>query len=70
MRWGFNWQRGPFELLDLIGPERMNRTLAAKNKPLPRMLDVLQQAGCDRFYREDGASYLGLDGNYHAVPPA
>ena len=20
MRWGFNWQRGPFELLDLIGP--------------------------------------------------
>ena len=70
MRWGFNWQKGPFELLDLIGPGRMIETLAAENRPLPRMLSVLQQAGAAGFYRHDGADYLGLDGNYHAVPPA
>ncbi|MDH3660674.1 MAG: 3-hydroxyacyl-CoA dehydrogenase [Alphaproteobacteria bacterium] len=69
MRWGFNWQRGPFELLDLIGPEHMSKALAADNKPLPRMLAVLEQAGATSFYRDDGAAYLGLDGDYHAVPP-
>lgn len=70
MRWGFNWQKGPFELLDLIGPERMSKALAAENRPLPKMLDVLQRAGATSFYQDDGAAYLGLDGAYHAVPPA
>ena len=70
MRWGFNWQRGPFELLDLIGPDRVSETLASENKPLPKMLDVLEQAGAASFYRDDGAAYLGLDGAYHAVPAA
>lgn len=70
MRWGFNWQRGPFELLDLIGPERMIKALEAENRPLPRMLGILQQAGAASFYRNDGAEHLGLDGAYHAVPPA
>ena len=70
MRWGFNWRKGPFELLDQIGPDRMIETLAAENTPLPHMLGVLQQAGVARFYKDDGAAYLGLDGAYHAVPPA
>ena len=70
MRWGFNWQRGPFEFLDLIGPDRMCETLASQNKPLPKMLDVLKQAGAASFYRDEGAAYLGLDGAYHAAPAA
>ncbi|MEM8949439.1 MAG: 3-hydroxyacyl-CoA dehydrogenase NAD-binding domain-containing protein [Pseudomonadota bacterium] len=70
MRWGFNWQKGPFELLDLIGPLRMSQALAAESQPLPRMLDVLREADATSFYRHDGAEYLGLDGSYHPVPPA
>ncbi len=70
MRWGFNWQRGPFELLDQITPSRMIETLARGGKPLPRMLEVLKSAGADSFYRDGGATYLGLDGSYHDVPPA
>ncbi|MGI9510426.1 MAG: 3-hydroxyacyl-CoA dehydrogenase NAD-binding domain-containing protein [Geminicoccaceae bacterium] len=70
MRWGFNWRNGPFELLDLIGPERMIRALEAENRPIPRMLGVLHQAGAASFYRNDGAEHLGPDGAYHAVPPA
>ncbi len=68
MRWGFNWQRGPFELMDAIGPERMIQTLEQENQPLPRMLDVLKQSGESQFYKDDGTSYLGIDGAYHAVP--
>ena len=68
MRWGFNWQKGPFELMDAIGPARMAEMTALQNKPLPKMLDVLKEAGASSFYRDDGASYLGLDGSYHPVP--
>ena len=70
MRWGFNWQKGPFELLDQIGPERMIDALMRDGKPLPRMLGVLHGTGADSFYRDGGAAYLGLDGNYHDVPDA
>lgn len=70
MRWGFNWQRGPFELLDEIGPERLAASLNTGGQPLPPMLDVLIRAGGDSFYRRDGEQFLGLDGAYHAVPPA
>ncbi len=70
MRWGFNWQRGPFELLDRIGPSRMIEALAAENRPLPHMLSVLQQAGATSFYQDEGDAFLGVDGSYHAVPPA
>ena len=70
MRWGFNWQRGPFELLDLIGPDRMTEALAAENRPLPHMLSVLQKSEAAGFYQDEGAAYLGLDGAYHAVSPA
>ncbi|MEZ5936482.1 MAG: 3-hydroxyacyl-CoA dehydrogenase NAD-binding domain-containing protein, partial [Alphaproteobacteria bacterium] len=69
MRWGFNWREGPFELMDRIGPARIGERLAAENRALPKMLDVLKSAGEDSFYR-DGAAYLGLDGAYHLVPPA
>nr|WP_170149669.1 3-hydroxyacyl-CoA dehydrogenase family protein [Rhodoplanes roseus] len=67
MRWGFAWAKGPFELLDRIGPKRVIAWLARDGRPLPRMLAVLQDAGAERFY--DGDRYLGADGHLHAVPP-
>jgi len=70
MCWGFNWQQGPFALLDRIGPERIVTKLEAEGHPLPKMLAVLKTAGVPHFYRDEGASYLGLDGDYHPVPVA
>jgi len=67
MRWGFNWQHGPFELLDRLGPECFIADLEAKGQSLPRMLDVLKVSKEERFYQEDGSMYLGLDGTYHQV---
>ena len=68
MRWGFAWKRGPFQLLDAIGPDRVIERLEAGGAALPKMLAVLRQAGAASFYRDDGADYLGLDGEYHPVP--
>jgi 3-hydroxyacyl-CoA dehydrogenase len=67
MRWGFNWQRGPFELLDALGPARVIDRLEAVDQPLPKMLEVLRKAGAGRFYGEGGSTYLGVDGAFYPV---
>jgi 3-hydroxyacyl-CoA dehydrogenase len=65
IRWGFNWAKGPFELLDALGPTRVIARLEAEGQPLPRMLEVLRTAGAERFY--GGSTCLGADGAYHPV---
>ncbi len=67
MRWGFNWQQGPFEMLDALGPQRVIARLEADGRPLPRMLAVLRDAGAERFYRD--GECLGPDGQWQAVEP-
>lgn len=68
MRWGFNWSQGPFEMLDEIGVDTFIEKLTAENRAVPKMLTVLKNAEASSFYKNDGASYLGTDGNYHTVP--
>ena len=68
MRWGFNWARGPFELLDHVGPERVIAALEADAEPVPTMLRLLRDSNAGSFYRQDGTTYLGLDGELHPVP--
>ncbi|MCW8861169.1 MAG: 3-hydroxyacyl-CoA dehydrogenase family protein [Rhodospirillales bacterium] len=68
MRWGFAWSKGPFEMLDAIGPLRVVERLEREGRPVPAMLSVLRAAGKGHFYVDDGARYLGRDGAYHAVP--
>lgn len=70
MRWGFNWKNGPFQQLDLLGPDKMIARLDEEGKHVPQMLAVLRDAGANTFYRDDGKEYLGLDGVYHTVPEA
>ena len=68
MRWGFAWKRGPFQLLDALGPVRVIEKLKSESQAVPKMLAVLEEADGETFYRADGAEYLGLDGAYHPVP--
>ena len=67
MRWGFGWENGPFEMLDLIGPARFIKRLEADKIKLPIMLNVLSKASAETFYRNDGREYLGYDGKYHSL---
>ena len=68
MRWGFNWKRGPFELLDAMGIDAVVARLNAEDRSLPRMIEVLLASDEATFYSGDGACYLGLDGKFHDVP--
>jgi len=67
MRWGFAWAKGPFELLDQLGPKKVIEKIRSTGLHVPKMLLVLEEAGVDAFYSEDGLEYLGLDGTYHPV---
>ena len=68
IRWGFNWAKGPFELLDAIGCDRVIDKIEAEGAELPAMLAVLKNANSPSFYRADGTEYLSLDGQYHPRP--
>ena len=67
IRWGFNWVHGPFEMLDHLGAGRVIDRIRAEGGELPMMLQTLDQAGVDSFYRNQGSEYLGTDGQYHSV---
>ncbi len=67
MRWGFNWQRGPFELIDALDPAEFTTRLTAEGRPVPHMLSVLQSSGASKFYKD--GEFLGLNGNFHPLPP-
>ncbi len=67
IRWGFNWVHGPFEMLDHLGPQRIIDRIRAEGAELPSMLHVLDEAGVESFYRNEGSEYLGIDGDYHSA---
>jgi 3-hydroxyacyl-CoA dehydrogenase len=67
MRWGFNWAKGPFELLDAIGPDRMIAKLEREGKRLPKMLAALQKYGYDRFYDLEVDTFLAKNGRYRPI---
>lgn len=67
LRWGFNWTRGPFEMIDAIGPAAFATWCTAGGRPLPYMLDVLARTGGGRFYGTAG--FLAADGARRPLPP-
>lgn len=67
MQLGFNWQHGPFALIDHLGAETLSQAIAAEDIAAP---DYLRQAASrDGFFKcVDGTRYyFGVDGAYHAI---
>ena len=64
MRLGYNWQWGPFELIDKLGAGWLAEKLAQEGLAVPALLRAAQDK---TFYRlQDGRrQYLGTDGAYH-----
>jgi 3-hydroxyacyl-CoA dehydrogenase len=78
MRLGYNWKKGPFELIDELGVSWFARTLEDEGRPVPPLLATavrVSEADGGRgedggaFYRvaEGGLQYLMTDGNYADV---
>ncbi|MEK6607931.1 MAG: 3-hydroxyacyl-CoA dehydrogenase NAD-binding domain-containing protein, partial [Myxococcota bacterium] len=68
MRWGYNWELGPFQTWDALGfvssVERMDKDGIA----LPESIRKMKASGATRFYREDGAVFDLRAGAYVARP--
>lgn len=68
MKWGFNWDLGPFETWDLIGlPESVQR-MEAEGLNVPAWVKVWIAAGNRSFYRmEEGQVFHFYKGTYKKV---
>jgi 3-hydroxyacyl-CoA dehydrogenase len=62
MRWGFNWECGPFEMFDAVGVDKIVRTWEKEQRPVPPLVEKLLGSGQKSFYRADQGttSYFDL----------
>ncbi len=66
MKLGFNWERGPFEMMDAIGVNRMVKRLEEAGREVPPFLKLALGRS---FYRlaEGELHYLKADGSYQPL---
>lgn len=50
MKWGFNWELGPFETWDAIGLEPSLRRMKEDGHPVPELVENLLSTGHNSFY--------------------
>ena len=62
MKMGYNWIKGPFELIDDIGPDYLIKRLEAEQRPVP---DYLRQAAGSSFY--EGLNVRIFGGGWRAI---
>jgi len=62
MKMGYNWIKGPFELIDEIGPDYLIRRLEAEQRAVT---DYLRQAAGSTFY--DGLDVRIFNGGWRAI---
>ena len=67
MRLGYNWKRGPFELIDDLGGEWFAGKLAAEDRNVPPLLQAAGDSG--GFYRvsEGRGGHLAAGGVYRPI---
>lgn len=51
MRWGFNWELGPFETWDAIGVRKSVEKMQGEGEKIPRNVEEMLAGGKERFYR-------------------
>ena len=55
MKWGYNWELGPFETWDALGFVATLERMEKDGLALPASIGKMKAAGATGFYREDGA---------------
>jgi 3-hydroxyacyl-CoA dehydrogenase len=70
MKWGYNWELGPFELWDAIGLKPSLKRMEKEREVIPPLVEKLLTKGYSSFYeKKDGRlSYFDLGaGQYHQI---
>ncbi|WP_442955718.1 3-hydroxyacyl-CoA dehydrogenase NAD-binding domain-containing protein [Paenibacillus sp. IITD108] len=53
MKWGFNWELGPFELWDAVGLRQTAERMRQEGEQLPEWVEEWLAAGHESFYKQD-----------------
>ncbi|HPQ81877.1 MAG TPA: 3-hydroxyacyl-CoA dehydrogenase family protein, partial [bacterium] len=61
MRWGYNWELGPFETWDALGVPEVAKRLEREGRPVPPVVEALLKAGHTHFYEWRGHRRTVLD---------
>jgi 3-hydroxyacyl-CoA dehydrogenase len=64
MRWGYNWELGPFETWDALGFEAVVDRMKKDGVALPATIDKMRASGAKSFYTDDGRVFDVLRGEY------
>jgi len=68
MKWGFNWQVGPFEMWDLLGVEKSVARMEAEGDTVPTWVKEMLDSGKKSFYTvAEGKSFYILGNEYKGV---
>jgi 3-hydroxyacyl-CoA dehydrogenase len=54
MRWGYNWELGPFETWDALGFETVVDRMKKDGVALPTSIEKMRASGAKSFYTDDG----------------
>lgn len=72
MKWGFNWELGPFETWDALGVQNIVDRLQKEGRAVPALARQVLEKGSGTFYKkEKGTSVLFFDAatsSYKPVP--
>ena len=66
MKWGYNWDLGPFETWDAIGFKTGYDRIKADGLSLPESVDKMVASGAESFYTDDGRVFNLVKGEYEA----
>ncbi|NMA69729.1 MAG: 3-hydroxyacyl-CoA dehydrogenase/enoyl-CoA hydratase family protein [Desulfitobacterium sp.] len=70
MKWGYNWELGPFEMWDALGVKAVAERIKTEGGTVPEIVENLLAEGKESFYSKDEEGnplYYG-DGEYKATP--
>ena len=67
MRWGFNWDAGPFQTWDVLGVEALAKRMEAEGRTIPPLVREVRENGVGRFYN-DGTYWDFNAKSYRPVP--
>lgn len=61
MRWGFNWELGPFEVWDAIGVEKSLTRMKEDGQKMPANVEAMLAAGAGSFYKKENGQQFYFD---------
>jgi 3-hydroxyacyl-CoA dehydrogenase len=64
MKWGYNWELGPFEAWDALGFAAVVDRMEKDGVAVPASVKKMKASGATGFYRADGAVFDLLRGEY------